>query len=248
MAKSTAPSNGLARVLSKLGYCSRREAESLIQAGRVQINSVVCRRIDQTVDAFKAVISVDGVPVRRVTFVYVMLNKPRGLVTTTADERGRDTVFRCLEGSELPRLVPVGRLDQASEGMLLLTNDTQWANGITEPGHGCLKTYHVHIDRQPTPEFLRQLETGVEVDGEFLRVVRASTVRVGERHSWLELVLDEGRNRHLRRLLGASGTDVLQLVRIGIGNLRLGSLQKGSWRQLTPDEVQSLRKPNRAGN
>ena len=248
MPKSTAPSNGLARALSKLGYCSRREAEVLILAGRVQVNSVVCRRIDQTVDSARSIISVDGIPVRRVAFVYVMLNKPRGLVTTTADERGRETVFQCLEGSGLPRLVPVGRLDQASEGMLLLTNDTQWANGITEPGHGCLKTYHVHIDRQPTPEFLRQLETGIEVDGEFLRVVRATTVRVGERHSWLELVLDEGRNRHLRRLLGAFGTEVLQLVRIEIGKLRLGSLQKGQWRHLTPEEVQSLRKPTRAGN
>lgn len=246
MPKSTAPSNGLARALSKLGYCSRREAELLIQAGRVQIDSSVCRRIDQTVDAARSVISVDGIPVRRVPLVYVILNKPRGLVTTTADERGRETVFRCLEGSGLPRLVPVGRLDQASEGLLLLTNDTLWANGITEPGSGCLKTYHVHVDRQPTAEFLRQLESGIEVDGEFLRVVRASTVRVGERHSWLELVLDEGRNRHLRRLLAAFGVDVLQLVRIEIGKLRLGSLPKGQWRHLTPEEVHSLRKPIRA--
>lgn len=245
MPKSTAPSNGLARALSKLGYCSRREAELLILAGRVQINSSVCRRIDQTVESARSVISVDGVPVRRVPFVYVMLNKPRGLVTTTADERGRETVFQCLEGSELPRLVPVGRLDQASEGMLLLTNDTQWAHAITEPGCGCLKTYHVHIDRQPTPEFLKQLETGIQVDGDFLRVVRASVVRMGERHSWLELILDEGRNRHLRRLLGAFGADVLQLVRIAIGELRLGNLQKGKWRHLIPGEVQNLRKANR---
>ena len=242
------PSAGLARALSKLGYCSRREAERLILAGRVRVNSMVCRRIDQSVDLDRSAVTVDGKAVVPDQSTYVMLNKPRGLVTTTSDERGRPTVFQCFEGGNLPRLVPVGRLDQASEGLLLFTNDTSWANAITDPASKCEKVYHVHITGQPSPEFIDQLIAGITVDGELLRVRCATVLRTGPRNCWMELTLDEGKNRHLRRLLAASGVDVLQLVRIAIGPLILGNLAKGKWRRLLPEEARSLAATTQAGS
>jgi len=242
------PSAGLARALSKLGYCSRREAEQLILAGRVRVNSVVCRRMDQTVDLGRSVVTVDGKAVVPDPSTYVMLNKPRGLVTTASDERGRPTVFQCFEGGNLPRLVPVGRLDQASEGLLLFTNDTSWANAITDPASQCEKVYHVQITGQSSPEFIDRLIAGVSVDGELLRVRRATVLRTGPRNCWMELTLDEGKNRHLRRLMAALGVDVLQLVRIAIGPLILGELAKGKWRRLLPEEARSLAPTTRAGS
>lgn len=230
----------MARTLSKLGFCSRREAELLILAGRVRVDSIVCRRIDQSIDLQRSTLTVDGRAVGRERPTYLMLNKPRGLVTTMSDERGRPTVFQCFEGAQLPRLVPVGRLDQASEGLLLFTNDTHWANAITDPASRCEKVYHVHVTCRPSSELMDQLISGVTVEGELLRVRRAVTIRAGPRNCWMELSLNEGKNRHLRRLLAALGVEVLQLVRIAIGPLVLGDLPKGQWRQLLPEEVQSL--------
>lgn len=172
--------------------------------------------------------------------LYVAVNKPRGLVTTARDERGRDTVYRCLDGAGLPWLAPVGRLDKASEGLLLFTNDPAWAAAITDPRRGPSKTYHVQIDRLPTPALLAALEAGREVDGEHLAAARAGVLREGARNAWLEIVLDEGRNRHIRRLLEVEGIGVLRLVRVAIGGLVLGELAKGAWRSLTPQEAAAL--------
>lgn len=238
--KAGAPSTGLARVLSKLGFCSRREAVELILAGRVQVDGRPCRQIDLPVDFARSVVRVDGVEVGRSAPVYVMLNKPRGLVTTTADEKGRSTVMNCIDPSRLPRLFPVGRLDQASEGLLFLTNDTAWANRITDPRSGCQKIYHVQINCLPSPEFLERLLAGVESDGEFLQFREVRMIRQGGRNSWLEIVLVEGRNRHIRRSMAVLGSEVLQLVRIAVGGVQLGNLAKGQWRHLTSPEVAML--------
>jgi len=146
----------------------------------------------------------------------LMLNKPRGLVTTVRDERGRDTVYRCLQGADLPWLAPVGRLDKASEGLLLFSNDPLWAARITDPASGPDKTYHVQIDRLPDEALLGHLQRGVLIDGERLAAKRARCLRAGRRHAWLEVVLEEGRNRHLRRLLAACEVSVLRLVRVSI--------------------------------
>ena len=171
------------------------------------------------------------------TRLVVMLNKPRGLVTTTRDEQGRDTVYRCLEGSDLPWVAPVGRLDKASEGLLLFTNDPLWAAGITNPASGPDKTYHVQINRLPQPDLLTTLTQGVAVDGEHLRAKLARVLRVGDKNAWLEIVLDEGRNRQIRRLLAALDLSVLRLVRVAVGSLQLGELAKGQWRPLTEPEI-----------
>ncbi len=184
-------------------------------------------------------LEVNGQPVRGAAKVYAMLNKPRGLVTTTKDEQGRQTVFECLAGQDLPFLAPVGRLDRASEGLLLFTNDTAWAARITDPASGIRKTYHVQIDRVADDGLLRQLREGVLSRGEVLRVHSAEILRQGTGTSWLKIELAEGKNRHIRRMLEAVGINVRRLVRVGIGPLVLGNLAKGQFRQLTRAEVEA---------
>jgi 23S rRNA pseudouridine2605 synthase len=230
----------LARGLSKLGFCSRSQAAELIAGGRVRVNGTVRRDPEFKTDWQHDQIAVDDQLVGAATRVYVMLNKPRGLVTTTADEQDRATVLKCVEGRGWPRLMPVGRLDKASEGLLLLTNDSGWASKITDPATHLEKVYHAQINTLGTKELLRKLSAGALCEGEMLRVKRAALLRSGEKHSWLEIVLEEGRNRHIRRLLAAFGVEVLRLVRVSIGSLPLGDLPKGHARELTPAEVRSL--------
>ena len=238
--KPTGDGAGLARALSKLGFCSRSEGVELVRAGRVRVGGVVQRDPRHPVDLRRDRIEVDGEHVAAARKLYVALNKPRGLVTTVSDERGRDTVYSCFEGSDLPWLSPVGRLDRASEGLLLFTNDTHWAARILEPGHGVEKTYHVQVDGVPDAALLRRLVDGVGDGGELLRATRARVLRSGKRNAWLEIVLDEGKNRQIRRMLSAVELEVLRLLRVAIGPLALGPLAKGAWRHLTAAEVDAL--------
>jgi 23S rRNA pseudouridine2605 synthase len=230
-------------VISKLGCCSRSDAEARIRAGRVSVDGRVVLDPERATDPDRERIRIDGellvAPARR----YLMLNKPRGLVTSARDERDRATVYRCLDGAGLPWLAPVGRLDRASEGLLLMCNDPQWAARITDPATGPEKTYHVQVDRVPDAALARLLEDGVIDAGEPLRAKSARVLRAGSRHGWLEVVLDEGRNRQIRRLLQALDTGVLRLVRVAVGPLQLGPLAKGSFRELSPSEVRSLSAP-----
>ncbi|HLK33164.1 MAG TPA: pseudouridine synthase [Terriglobales bacterium] len=232
---------GLARALSKLGYCSRAKACELIGAGRVTLNGAVRRNAEAPVDLNRDEIQVDGHPLAAAAKLYFALNKPRGVVTTAADEKGRRTVYDCLPAG-LPWIGPVGRLDQASEGLLLLTNDSEWAARILAPETHLDKTYHVQIGALAGDALLRSLQKGVSADGELLRVKRASILRQGQRNTWLELVLDEGKNRHIRRSLAALGIEVLRLVRVAIGPLELGELVKGSSRPLTAEEKRAVDK------
>jgi 23S rRNA pseudouridine2605 synthase len=160
-----------------------------------------------------------------------MLNKPRGLITTARDEQGRATVYNCFEGAALPWLAPVGRLDKASEGLLLFSNDPEWAARITEPTTGPEKTYHVQINRLPDAVLLAALEPAV-------KSVRC--LRTGGKNAWLEIVLHEGRNRQIRRLLARFEISVLRLLRVAIGSVSLGELAKGQWRMLTEQELGAL--------
>jgi 23S rRNA pseudouridine2605 synthase len=234
------PRHGLARTLSKLGFCSRTQAAQWISEGRVRVDGRVQRDPEFPIVAGRARIRVDDREIDAPSYIYLMLNKPRGLVTTARDEQGRDTVYRCLDGAELPWLAPVGRLDKASEGLLLFTNDPAWAARITDPQIGPEKTYHVQVDSIPDASLLAQLQSGVECDGEVLRAMEARLLRAGSRKAWLEIVLDEGRNRQIRRLLAAHGVGVLRLVRVAIGRLALGTLQKGEWRLLEQEEADAL--------
>ncbi len=235
--------HGLARVLSKAGLCSRSEAARWIKAGRVQVDGRVIHDPEYPMRAGMRGVLVDGHATDGGERFYLALNKPRGLVTTARDEQGRDTVYRCLDGSGLPWVAPVGRLDRASEGLLLFSNDPAWAARVLDPQSGPDKTYHVQVDAVPDASLLEQLCAGVQVDGEHLRAVSATLLRSGGRTAWLQIVLDEGRNRQIRRLLGAFDLEVRRLVRVSIGPVALGELGKGQWRPLAPAERDALAPP-----
>jgi 23S rRNA pseudouridine2605 synthase len=242
---SKAPSRkiGLARALSKLGYCSRAQAVQLIRDGRVRLNGTVRRDPETPVRLESDSIAVDGQLIGAKQRIYLAMNKPRGLVTTASDEKGRETVYSILasHSAPLPWLAPVGRLDKASEGLLLLTNDSEWAARVAAPETHLPKTYHVQIDMTSADEIIQKMERGVKAEtGEPLRAAHCRLLRTGEKNCWLEVVLDGGRNRQIRRMLSSLGVEVLRLVRVAIGPLQLGQLQKGTWRYLTSDEKLAL--------
>nr|WP_036167918.1 pseudouridine synthase [Lysobacter dokdonensis] len=241
LAHPATPRHGLARALSKRGVCSRTQAAQWIRDGRVSVDGRIVRDPEFPTIAGRHRIAVDGrsidaAPERRV----IVLNKPRGLLTTASDEKGRDTVYRCFDGAGLPWLAPVGRLDKASEGLLLFTNDPAWAARITDPATGPDKRYHVQIDAVPDDALIAALNAGIEHEGEMLRAKSAALLRSGERTAWLDIVLDEGKNRQIRRMLAAQHIDVLRLVRVAIGAIALGDLGKGAWRELRADEIAAL--------
>lgn len=215
-------------------------------AGLVRVNGHTVRDPARRVDLLRDRLELGDAGIGQQARVYVALNKPRGLVTTRHDPKARETVYRCLEGGGLPFVSPVGRLDKASEGLLLFTNDTRWASRITSPDSRVDKVYHVQVDVVPTPELASRAERGVDVAGEGdagperLAARQVRVLRTGDRHGWLEMVLDEGRNRHIRRLLEALDVGVLRLIRVAVGPLALGTLGKGEWRHLTPAEVRQL--------
>ena len=239
---------GLARALSKVGYCSRTTAAELVGAGRVRLNGTVPRNPEAPVRLGIDRIEVDGVRIGRSKQMYWMLNKPRGVVATADDEQGRPTVYSGLPAG-LPWMGPVGRLDKASEGLLLFTNDSEWAARITAPESHLDKTYHVQIAAIADERMLRDLLSGVKpADGGTLRAKAARLIRAGEKNSWIEIVLDEGRNRQIRRMLQVCGVEVLRLIRVAIGPLELGPLGKGAARELRREEKLALdRELGRAG-
>ena len=239
------PRHGLARVLSKLGVCSRSQAQALVREGRVTLNGRVVRDPETPADAARDRIAVDGEEIAARKKIYLALNKPRGYVTTASDERDRQTVYDLLKNCTAAPpdvwLAPVGRLDKASEGLLLLSNDSVWAARLTDPASHLDKTYHVQIDTLADAELLARLREGIIDAGEALALKSVRELRRGEKHSWLEIVLDEGRNRQIRRVLAAFGIGVLRLVRVAIGPIALGTLAKGEARELSAAELRLIR-------
>lgn len=232
---------GLARALSKLGFCSRSRAVEIIRAGRVKINGHTVRDPERSVRLTQDVLSVDEELLTTAPPVYLMLNKPRGLVTTASDEWGRATIFSLLQDAALPpHLSAIGRLDKASEGLLLLSNDTAWASRITDPHSHLPKTYHVQVATKIGPEHIAHFARGIPSEWGHLYLPETRVLRAGEKNTWLEIILTEGKNRHIRRVLAALKIEVLRLIRIEIGPLALGTLAKGQWRHLTPEEVRQL--------
>ncbi|MBB3657994.1 23S rRNA pseudouridine2605 synthase [Rhizobium sp. BK650] len=232
----------LPRALSKLGYCSRTQAERLIAEGRVAVGDRVVADPSAWVDLSTAIIKVDGREIAAEARIYLMLNKPRGLVTTRHDPEGRPTVYDCLTDFDVPHLSPIGRLDKASEGLLLFTNDTEFAQALLDPITHVSKSYHVQIDRIVDDDILTAMTSGLRHDGELLRATSVRKLRQGDRNSWIEVELQEGRNRQIRRMLEALDIGCLRLVRVAIGGLELGDLPKGSVRGLTESEVKDLRR------
>ena len=230
---------GLARALSKLGFCSRSQAAKLIRAGRVLLNGVTRRDPETPVRLQRDRIEVNGNPVTAESRIYLMLNKPRGVITTASDEKGRQTVYSLLD-EKLPWVGPAGRLDKASEGLLLLTNDSEWAARITDPGSHLEKTYHVQVGALAGEILAKKLTHGVVAGGEFLRAKHARLLRTGEQNTWLEVVLDEGKNRQIRRMFEILRIEVLWLIRVAIGPLILGQLARGKSRALAGAEKAAL--------
>jgi 23S rRNA pseudouridine2605 synthase len=230
---------GVARALSKLGYCSRSAAGKLIAERRVRLNGSIVRDPDAPVRITKDRLEVDGLKISSSKKVYIMLNKPRGIVTSASDEKRRDTVYKLLKQDDR-WLAPVGRLDKASEGLLLLTNDSAWAAQITAPESHLDKRYHVQIGSLADDSLPARLTAGVRESGELLKAKRASVLRRGGKNCWIEIVLDEGKNRHIRRMFAGLDIEVLRLVRVAIGEVKLGQLPKGHVRELTREEVTAL--------
>ncbi|MEW5756364.1 MAG: pseudouridine synthase [Pseudomonadota bacterium] len=238
----TSKPNGvsLARALSKLGIASRTQAVLLIEEGRVAVNGRVTRNPNQRLDMNVDTLTLDGKPLSTQPRRYIALNKPRGLVTTTRDEKGRQTVYACLKDAD-KQLSPVGRLDMASEGLLLFTNDTRWAQQILDPESHLPKTYHVQIDRLLNQAEVQRLATGIELEpGVITRPAEVTLLRAGEKTCWLEITLHEGLNRQIRRMLETIGAEVLRLIRIRIGPVELGDLAKGETRALSETEVEQI--------
>ena len=233
----------LARALSKFGVCSRREAERWIALGRVAVNGREEREPSRWIDPLRDRVSVDGRAVGDETErVVIALHKPTGLVTTRTDPGGRPTVYDAL--GETGRWVfPVGRLDRDSSGLLILTNDHRLGERLTSPERHLPKTYHARVSGVPDAQAVRALREGLTLDdGSLTRPARVRLLGSRGGGSWLEIVLTEGKNRQVRRMCAAVGHDVLELVRVAIGRLRLSelALSPGEWRPLTPDEVARL--------
>lgn len=226
------------KILSSRGICSRREAERMMLAGRVTCNGIAVQPGDQA-DPDVDVIAVDGVPLpaapqRR----YIMLHKPRGYVTTCDDERNRkivtDLVKDCGE-----RLYPVGRLDYASEGLLLMTNDGDFANRLMHPSNQVRKTYHVLVDGMKA-DSVERLRRPVELDGYRIREPEVTVLWQKGNKAVLQVVIHEGRNRQIRRMCEIAGLSVERLRRVAEGQLQLGDLPEGKWRDLSPAEIEAL--------
>lgn len=238
---SEQPGERLQKILAAAGIASRRECEELILEGRVQVDGQVVTELGSRVDLSAQEVHVDGDPLPRPRKAYFAVNKPTGVVSTASDPSGRPRVTDLLPPS-LGRLYNVGRLDMASEGLILVTNDGELANRLTHPSHGVEKTYNVEVAGLPGPEVLDQLRKGVYFAEGKAQIVRGKIKSRRKQSAVLEIVLAEGRNREIRRMLAKVGHKVQRLIRVSVGPVKLGDMPPGSYRKLSPQEVQELKK------
>jgi len=234
------------KLLARAGVASRRAVDGLISAGRVSVNGRVVQELGTRIDPARDAIRVDG---RRVhlaarTKIYLMLHKPRGVVTTLDDPEGRTTVRELLRGIR-GRVFPVGRLDYHSEGLLFLTNDGTWAQDLTHPGRHVPKRYRVKVRGTPSQQTLQRLAQGILLDGRRTAEAEFRCSRPGA-NAWLDVTLFEGRKNQIRRMLRSSGHPVVKLRRLAVGGVELGDLPPGRFRHLTELEMKRLRRAVRA--
>ena len=222
--------------LASAGLGSRRSVEKLILEGKITVNGQVVRNLALRVDAQKDRVFCENKPVVPLEFQYVMFHKPRGCGCTRHDPHGAKTIYDVLP-SQLRHLAHAGRLDVDSEGLLLLSNDGAWVAQITHPRHGVKKIYEVEVEGAPNKDSLSRALGGVQSGSELLKAESAEVMKCFRGKSWLKVSLAEGRNREIRRIFGALKHSVIRLKRVAIGNLGLGGLKTGGWRNLTPDEI-----------
>ena len=227
-------------MISKAGLGSRTDARGWIHAGKVQVNGRVVENPDQWVDMERDRVSFDGKPLERQDRIYILLYKPTGYITTYKDPEGRPTVYDLLKDVDT-FIVPVGRLDLDTSGLLLLTNDTQFAERIMNPEFHVPKTYLVKASILLTDEQLEQLRRGVALTDGPTRPAKVTRLRDSGKYTHLEITLTEGRNRQVRRMIEAIGARVMKLVRVRIGDIAIGDLPIGTWRLLTRQELTKLR-------
>lgn len=237
---STASGERLQKVLAQAGIASRRECEELIREGRVEVDRKVVTELGTRVDPLTQEVRLDGEPLIQSKLVYFAINKPPGIVSTSSDPAGRPRVIDLLPPNA-PRVFCVGRLDVSSEGLILATNDGELTNGLTHPRHGVEKTYHVQVAGEVGEDVIAKLKRGVHLAEGYAHVKHVRIKSKRKRSSILEMILDEGRNREVRRLLARVGHKVQQLKRIAVGPVRLADLPTGAVRPLTGKEVQSLK-------
>jgi 23S rRNA pseudouridine2605 synthase len=230
----------LQKVLAAAGIDSRRQCEELIRAGRVEVDRRVVTELGTRVDTDRQEVRVDGTPLRKTRRVYYAVHKPDGVISTNRDPSGRPRVVDLLP-AEHARLFPVGRLDLHSEGLILVTNDGELANRLAHPRYGIEKVYRVVVAGAPTPATLAELRRGVHLAEATVRIAKITVKTRHKKSTALEMVLDEGRNREIRRALAKVGHKVERLVRIAVGPVRLGTLGPGEFRPLTQAEVKALR-------
>lgn len=228
----------LQRLLAAAGFGSRRQCESLIEEGRVEVDGQIVSELGTVVDPKTAKVRVDGVALRQQKLVYYAVNKPTGVLSTSADPQGRSRVIDFVPSSE--RVFPVGRLDQSSQGLMLLTNDGDLAQQLSHPKYGVRKVYRVSVAGKIDAETMRNMRKGMYISDGFVRVEGARILKTRARMTELEITLREGKNREIRRILARLGHKVQVLRRIGIGPLRLGDLPPGAYRALSRDEIRRL--------
>lgn len=237
----------LNRAIATTGICSRRNADELIKEGRVSVNGVRTTDLSLQVNPRKDKIAVDGKPLYKKDFEYIVLYKPKGVVTTCDDEKGRRTVIDLLP-DDLQHLKPVGRLDRDSEGMIILTNDGELAQTLTHPSHHVEKTYKVTVEGHIEETALRTLREGVRLSEGMTQRAEIHSLRKSGNLSTFVIVIREGRNRQIRRMCAKVGYNVLRLVRVRIGALQLNLKEPGDWRQLSDSEITQLSGSPRRGN
>ncbi len=229
----------LQKFLAESGVASRRKSEELIAGGKVKVNGKVAS-IGDKVDPKRDTVTVSGKKiVKRKEFTYILLHKPRGFITTMSDEMDRKCVAELIKDVPV-RVYPVGRLDRESEGMLLFTNDGEFANAMTHPTKHVPKTYRVTVRPSITEDQITQLTTGIIIDDRKTAPAQVRVITKEEGRVVLEIILYEGRNRQIRKMCEAVGLEVARLKRTAIGSIKLGMLAQGSWRELTEDEVRKL--------
>jgi pseudouridine synthase len=238
-AQSTRILKTLERAFSKAGVGSRTEARSWIGAGRVRVNGKVVQNPDHWIDLERDRITLDGKPIRAAAKQYILLYKPKGYLTTYRDPEGRPTVYDLLTGVDA-WLAPVGRLDLDTSGLLILTNDTDFAERLTNPDHKVPKTYQLKASMILSEDQVEQLRRGIVLSDGPTRPAQVTRLRDSGKYTFLEVTITEGRNRQVRRMIEALGAKVLKLVRTSIGPIRIGDLPIGRWRPLTEKEIASL--------